>query len=1016
MKTGNTGITAFVFFLLPMLFCGMTFAGQSELFLQPPQGPQTKIYVEPEVLRYRPVAVDLDLLCVLENRAADPAYAPQENSLYLNLFDDVYLEAVIHKTEPTFSGGVSLTGSIDGYPSSQFILVKTAGIVSANISVNREFYQVRFVSPGLHCVQEIDQRQFPLEAPPIRVNPAGIRQREPVEQEHTASILDSGKYIDVLVVYTEAARDVVGGTSAMENLIDTAISETNSGYSNSGVTQRLRLVHTAKVDFNETLVTWSNILGRLQTTNDNYIDNVHTLRGQYGADEVVLIIKKTGYCGIGYLMDTVSPAFDDWAFAVVAYNCATGYYSFAHELGHNMGCHHDRDNTTSSGAYSYSHGYQAPDESFRTIMAYDCDGGCTRVNYWSNPDKTYGGLPMGVSSSSASSADNRKTLNNTLSTVRNFRQGVSNESITVTAPNGGESLAAESATKVKWTSTGSISTVKIEYSTNNGGSWKTVTSSTNNDGSYNWTVPDVSSSQCLVQISNTSGGDPSDTSDGVFSIIGDDTPVISLNRSPFYFGAVRNGSSTGAQTLLVENSGGGTLSWTAASDSAWLSASPGSGSGTGEISLSVNATGLSSGTFTGTVTVSDGIALNSPQTLSVILTVKNASQDELPQGEFATPTDGENYRSSIAVTGWVVDDIEVSNVQIFNGNDYVGDAVFVEGARDDIAQSYPTYPKSYQAGWGYMLLSNFLPNGGNGTYTLYAKAVDSSGQTKVLGSKRITIDNANAVNPFGAIDAPAQGGTTSGSSFTMSGWVLTPLPNTVPTDGSTIEVYIDYQKAGTTGYNQYRSDIAGFFPGYNNSDGAWAYATLDTTAYDNGNHVLYWIATDDDGNSAGIGSRFFTIRNTGTGAAPQAAPFEGITSPEQLPEEMRGILERDRSSLWPKHSAPVGLVKGLLRKPVPSFHTPDRKGVAHLETGVAEPLAIYLNGTSGTVLPSEKIRFHGFREFNGMLKPLPAGSRLDRKKGVFYWYPAPGFLGNYNLVFFDMTKKRLHKVNINILP
>jgi hypothetical protein len=89
-------------------------------------------------------------------------------------------------------------------------------------------------------------------------------------------------------------------------------------------------------------------------------------------------------------------------------------------MGHNMGAHHDRA-TGGTGAYEYSHGYQAPDKAFRTIMAYNCAGGCPRVNHWSNPDVTYGGQPTGVLYTSPSSADNRLTLNNTVATVANFR-------------------------------------------------------------------------------------------------------------------------------------------------------------------------------------------------------------------------------------------------------------------------------------------------------------------------------------------------------------------------------------------------------------------------------------------------------------------------------------------------------------------------------------------------------------------------------------------------------------------
>ncbi|MHA2404992.1 MAG: hypothetical protein ACXADH_18510, partial [Candidatus Kariarchaeaceae archaeon] len=55
-------------------------------------------------------------------------------------------------------------------------------------------------------------------------------------------------------------------------------------------------------------------------------------------------------------------------------------------------------------------------------MAYNCPGGCTRVNYWSNPNKIYQGFSMGVGGTGPNAADNRKSLNNTAYTCANFRQ------------------------------------------------------------------------------------------------------------------------------------------------------------------------------------------------------------------------------------------------------------------------------------------------------------------------------------------------------------------------------------------------------------------------------------------------------------------------------------------------------------------------------------------------------------------------------------------------------------------
>lgn len=43
---------------------------------------------------------------------------------------------------------------------------------------------------------------------------------------------------------------------------------------------------------------------------------------------------------------------------------------------------------------------------------------CTRVQYWSNPDMMYGGVPTGIENIS----DNARCLNNTAYTVANFRE------------------------------------------------------------------------------------------------------------------------------------------------------------------------------------------------------------------------------------------------------------------------------------------------------------------------------------------------------------------------------------------------------------------------------------------------------------------------------------------------------------------------------------------------------------------------------------------------------------------
>jgi peptidyl-Asp metalloendopeptidase len=189
----------------------------------------------------------------------------------------------------------------------------------------------------------------------------------------------------------------------------------------------VRLVHSAEVAYTET-GNLSTDLGRLRSTTDGYIDNVHTLRNTYKADLVSLFVANGGsYCGMAYVMTSVSTSFATNGFSVVDKDCATGYYSFGHEMGHNMGARHDRyvDGTDGS-PYKYNHGHYYAAGKWRTVMAYN-DGcsaagtSCTRVPYWSNPNKFYNGVATGVSSTSTGAADNRLTLNNTAYTVANFR-------------------------------------------------------------------------------------------------------------------------------------------------------------------------------------------------------------------------------------------------------------------------------------------------------------------------------------------------------------------------------------------------------------------------------------------------------------------------------------------------------------------------------------------------------------------------------------------------------------------
>ncbi|HDP94447.1 MAG TPA: hypothetical protein ENN40_03695 [Candidatus Aminicenantes bacterium] len=489
--------------------------------------------------------------------------------------------------------------------------------------------------------------------------------------------------------------------------------------------------------------------------------------------------------------------------------------------------------------------------------------------------------------------------------------------------------------------------------------------------------------------------------------------ILALNRDLLYFGAIQGFVHTKPQRILIDNIGSGTMSWTATSLNDWVGVTPGSGTNSGVVEISINPAGLSVGNHLGYVRIAADEATNSPLVITVNTTVyADMSSTIGPWGTMDIPDQGAVVYGNIPVSGWALDEIEVEQVQIWrdpisgepvhaNGYVYVGDAVFVEGARPDVETAYPGYPLNYRAGWGYMLLTNFLPNSGNGTFVLRAIATDKEGRTAEIGSKWIVADNASAVKPFGTIDTPAQGGVTSGNSYVNFGWALTPQPNMIPTDGSTITVWLNsVPLAGHVNYNHYREDIATLFPGYANSNGAVGFYVLDTTAYANGVHNIAWSVTDNDGNTDGIGSRFFSIVNTAApGSTSTANTVQGMGTIPTM-EQLKMMLPDLSAVKVEDHSRMDG---GRLVCASGEFNQ------VVLSTRVMEGVTVDLN-------PDQRpdARFSGYLQVGDELRRLPIGSTLDTQNATFYWRPGPGFYGAYDLVFIDNNHKLVKRIRIAV--
>ena len=255
--------------------------------------------------------------------------------------------------------------------------------------------------------------------------------------------------IDVMVLYTSAAKENAGGEVAIQECILQAVEFANQVYANSKIPQSIRLVHMEeRTDF----VKEADLDDQVEASED-----IRKLRSAHGADLVSVWMSKitTTIPGVVYGLanspteeqlagGTYSTIGKDNLVSLVRVDEATSataaqdlrvrlMKTFVHELGHNMGAGHDKQFDASGNekpapriyddSYAYLFSGLGNDSSaaFTTIMTElnSCgaaewigkleNGKCPRIKYFSNPDRDYNGVPTG----SYSETNNARALTET---------------------------------------------------------------------------------------------------------------------------------------------------------------------------------------------------------------------------------------------------------------------------------------------------------------------------------------------------------------------------------------------------------------------------------------------------------------------------------------------------------------------------------------------------------------------------------------------------------------------------
>ncbi len=239
--------------------------------------------------------------------------------------------------------------------------------------------------------------------------------------------LNSSSVVDVMIVYSANSKaGALSDGTTINLIIANSIASMNQAFQDSGVDAIVRLVHTVEVAYTRDGESSRTILDDL-TDSRNGMESIGTLRDTYGADLVCYLGenfegKDAGTVGLAWVNSIGSSS--TGGFSIVEQDYAVGNYTFAHELGHNLGCAHDHQSPVEAGAFSYSYGHRwvASSKTYASIMHRSASGQI-RVGHYSNPNITHtasGGV-TGVAIGQATQADNETSIENMVSTISAFR-------------------------------------------------------------------------------------------------------------------------------------------------------------------------------------------------------------------------------------------------------------------------------------------------------------------------------------------------------------------------------------------------------------------------------------------------------------------------------------------------------------------------------------------------------------------------------------------------------------------
>jgi hypothetical protein len=366
------------------------------------------------------------------------------DQLMLNLFENTdYLSTVID-AYVNVNGTIVVTAKLDDFDFAYAIITTTGQRSLVNIFIPEQLKYYQIISDPLSLVhyiveinsQDRDMLQNASPLIPSMIAPEDIQAQIRIKEEldNRSSGPNDPANIDVMIVYTAAAQTWANNSGGgIQNVIAQSMANALLVLNNSQTIMTVALVHSALVTYTESGNSGTD-LQRFTNTNDGYMDEIHTWRNSYAADLCAIFSLANDTGGVGWLLTSPngSPSI---GFSLTRVQQAGWSYTHIHEMGHNMGLHHHKQQNFQAGPglFSYSAGWrwQAASSWYNSVMAYSAGQyydppapgagiNSTEVPYFSNPSVTHLGVPTGHSTN----GDNARTLREIKHVIAAYRSCV----------------------------------------------------------------------------------------------------------------------------------------------------------------------------------------------------------------------------------------------------------------------------------------------------------------------------------------------------------------------------------------------------------------------------------------------------------------------------------------------------------------------------------------------------------------------------------------------------------------